>query len=90
MKTIQSNLILLFCLAFFVVFLSGCPVELDYPPGEPGSEKINKNLIGTWSNTKDDAEMGKITIEKKDESSYRVKVHTKGSMYSVESDDFTA
>lgn len=78
----------LFLLATLLVS-TGCPVGIDYPLGTPGSEKIDPDLIGTWSADKEDHEIMKVRIEKADNYSYRIVVLETGSMYSVEDDQFT-
>jgi len=90
MKKIKSYpFAFFFSLVLIVLFSTGCPVGLDYPPGKPGTEKADKNLIGTWTNEMEDAEVGEVVISKKDDFSYYVKVNKKGSMYSLEGDEFT-
>ena len=73
-----------------LLLLWGCPVGVDYPPAKPGTEKIDKRLIGTWRCDKNEPELIKMKIEKQDEYSYKVKVLEKSGMYSLEGTDFTA
>lgn len=37
-------------LAFFplLLLLTACPYETSVPPGDPGTENVNPELIGTW------------------------------------------
>lgn len=72
-----------------MVLLSGCPIGLDYPAGNTGTEKIDPNLLGTWTNNEDDPEFGKVTITKASTNSYAIKVENTGSMYSLEVTEFT-
>jgi len=74
-------------LAVMIMSFYGCPVGLDYPLGNPGKEKIDKNLIGTWTNDAEDPEVRKLTISKNDDYSYKILVIEKGSMYSLETDN---
>jgi len=76
-------------LAVMIMSFYGCPVGLDYPLGNPGKEKIDKNLIGTWTNDAEDPEVRKLTISKNDDYSYKILVIEKGSMYSLETDNLT-
>lgn len=78
----------LFALSLVLVLASGCPVGLDYPLGEPGTEKIEKALIGTW-HALGDAEVQKATIERADDYSYKVTVLERGEMYALETDNLT-
>lgn len=87
MKTILSS-ISPFALAAILLMSTGCPVGIDYPLGYPGTEKIEKKLIGTWYNDKEDHEMKRIRIGKWDNYSYRIEVLEVGSMYSVEDQNF--
>ena len=77
-------------LALFAVVLvsAGCPVGMDYPLGNPGTEKIDKKLIGTWYNTKEDNDIQRMSIQKWDNYSYKIEVLEAGSMYSVEDYNF--
>lgn len=87
MKTAMSYVIPLALLG--VMLLStGCPVGVDFPLGYPGTEKIDKKLLGTWYNDKEDHEIKRMTIEKWDNYSYRIEVLEAGSMYSVEDQSF--
>ncbi len=72
-----------------VLLFYGCPVGLDYSAGTPGTEKIDKALLGTWVTDKAEHEIKKVTITKIDEYSYKLVVEEKGEMYSVEGDEFT-
>ncbi len=79
-------------LSIFILIITtfyGCPVGIEYPLGNIGKEKIDKTIIGTWLCSAEDPEVKKVTISRKDDYSYTVKVLEKGSMYSLESDDLT-
>lgn len=87
----QRSLFLVALLAT-AVLMTGCPVGLDYAPGTPGSTKIEKasGLIGTWRNTKpEDGEIIRMKIEKQDPYSFVTTVLERGSMYALETDNFT-
>lgn len=62
----------------------GCPVGLDYPLAEPGSHKIDKNLIGTWSNGNSEEAVQTVEITERDKNSYDVEVLERGELYSLE------
>lgn len=72
-----------------MVLLSGCPIGLDYPAGNVGTEKIDKKLIGTWTNNDEGAEFAKVTFSKASDYSYNVKVEDVGEMYGLETTEFT-
>jgi hypothetical protein len=72
-----------------LLVVTGCPVGLDYSLGKPGSEKIDKRLVGTWVPESNDAEVRKVKISKKDDTSYKVEVIERGEMYALETDNFT-
>ncbi len=73
-------------LTMFII--TGCPVGVPYPLGKQGEEKINKNILGIWSQTNADQEVMRMEIIKRDNNSVQVNVIEKGSMYSVETDKF--
>ena len=64
-----------------VLLFYGCPVGIDYPAGEPGTEKIDKDLIGTWKQDNADKEILKFTITQKDKYSYTIVIDEKGTLY---------
>lgn len=69
-----------------LLLIMGCPVSTSYPIAEPGSEKIDKQLIGIWLNTVSDSlsDVLKVSIARKTETSYKVLVLEKGTMYAVD------
>lgn len=83
----NTKLVLLFLP--FVVLLTACPIGLEYPADEEGKNPIEKKLTGTWNSTSADHEVMKVKIEKKDNTSYKVTVLEKGSMYSEDDMEFT-
>ncbi|MEZ5014850.1 MAG: hypothetical protein R2794_11215 [Chitinophagales bacterium] len=80
----------LFCAIPTVLALAGCPVDQPYPPGHPGTEKIDKQLIGTWEQSDGEKEMLKIRISAKDQTSMRVEVLEITDNYIPEERSFTA
>ncbi len=68
--------------------LSGCPVGITYPLGFPGTEKIEKDLIGTWIQSDTALEVIKMKIEKLDDFSYKLTVLERGTSYMEETDVF--
>ena len=78
---------LLALLPIMVLLMTGCPVGLDYSLGKPGSEEINKALIGTWVNASEEAEVKKVKLAKGKDNSYEVTVLERGEMYSLETND---
>jgi hypothetical protein len=83
------------CTAFVLLtsgmlLTTGCPVGIEYPPGTPGTEKIDARLLGTWGALQDTADMLKILVAKKDDFSYQIEVLETGEGYLVEETVFTA
>ncbi len=74
-----------------MLILSGCPIGLDYSPAEPGSEKFNKKLIGTWrfepTDESKEAEVMEFTFERVDDKTIKATVKERGEMYSLETND---
>ncbi len=77
------------CLILMLLVLTGCPTGLPHPLGNPGTEKIDQNLIGEWITDNPDAEAANFKIAKKDNYSYSVEVLQKGEMYSITSTSLT-
>jgi hypothetical protein len=73
-----------------ILLIMGCPVNTAFPIAEPGTEKIDKALIGTWLNAEADSlsDVISVSISKKDQVSYDVEVLENGPMYMVESTSF--
>lgn len=84
MKNTLTFLVLVTSLLLF----TGCPVGVNFPPGNPGTEKIDKKLLGTWSNNEEDPEVRKVIISKADDYTYSVEVLEKGSLFAPETDFF--
>ncbi|HEX2900424.1 MAG TPA: hypothetical protein VHS96_11955 [Bacteroidia bacterium] len=78
---------LLLLLPAVVLLMTGCPIGLDYSLGTPGTEEINKSLIGTWVNGSEEAEVKRVKIAKGKDNSYEVAVQERGEMYSLETDE---
>ncbi|MCG3168054.1 MAG: hypothetical protein POELPBGB_03854 [Bacteroidia bacterium] len=79
-------------LSIFILVITtfyGCPVGIDYPLGVTGTEKINKDLLGTWVSDSPEAEVLKVKFEKNDDNSYKVTVLERGEMYALETDNLT-
>ena len=80
-------------LSLLAIVLTGCPIGLDYAPGNLGTEKVDENLAGTWlfseSQDGEDHEVMKATFKKINDYSYSVTVLEKGEMYALETDDLT-
>ncbi|MFI5172930.1 MAG: hypothetical protein ACHQFW_11095 [Chitinophagales bacterium] len=83
----QRYIFLMFIPLMFLI--SGCPIGITYPPGEPGTEKYEKALIGTWTQPDKEKEVQKIQIARIDDYSFKLTVLEKGEMYSEEGDSFT-
>ena len=78
--------ILILLLPAVLLLMMGCPVGLDYSLGTPGSESIDKSLIGTWVCKSEDAEVKRVKVAKGNDNSYAVTVLERGEMYSLETD----
>ncbi len=87
LRIMKAKYSLLLLLPAVVLLMTGCPVGLDYSLGTPGSEEINKTLIGTWVNGSEEAEVKRVKIVKGKENSYDVTVLERGEMYSLETDN---
>ena len=73
-----------------VLCITGCPVGVAPPLGKPGSEKIDKELIGIWSQPNPDLEVIKMEISKIDEYSLKVTILERGESFMEENDIFKA
>jgi hypothetical protein len=62
------------------VFMA-CPVSSDYPLGEKNTEKIDPQLIGTWTNDSTTHEATKVTIKKIDDYTYDLHVDETGESF---------
>lgn len=67
---------------------TGCPVGVSYPLGNPGTEKIDQNLLGVWVAVADTADLLKIEISKKDDYTYQVEVLEEGEHYVLDGNSF--
>ncbi len=68
--------------------ITGCPVSVDFPLGTPGTEKIDKDMIGKWIQTDTDKEVLKMEITKIDNYSVKLVVAEKGGIYAEDADTF--
>jgi hypothetical protein len=75
--------------SWIAILLSGCPIGMDYPLGNPGTEEIDRSLLGTWTAGNPDAAVTRVRIDRGDDYSYSVHVMGRGEMYSLETDDLT-
>jgi hypothetical protein len=75
---------------FACLVLAACPIGIAVPLGNPGTEKIDKGLIGTWRSADADHELQVVRVAKRDKTSYDVEVLEKGEMFTAESTHFTA
>lgn len=73
---------------YYFLHYSSSPVGVNFPPGTPGTEKINKKLLGVWYNDLKDPEVKKVKITKADDFTYEVEVIDKGSLYMAATDFF--
>lgn len=72
-----------------LVLFCGCPVGTKYSLADPGKEKIDERLIGTWTNHTPEHELVKVKITKKDAYSYNIEVLEKGEMYALDGTELT-
>lgn len=86
MKTRYSFFLLL---PVVVLLMMGCPVGLDYSLGAPGTESIDKSLVGTWMCTSDEGEVKRVQLAKGKDNSYAVTVLERGELYSLETNHLT-
>lgn len=71
-----------------VFMLTACPVGLKNSLGEPGTEKIDQDLIGTWECDNKDSEISKIQFLARDEYSLSAKIIEQGNSFSSEDLEF--
>lgn len=83
----KSTIILLVMLPG-IVLLWGCPVGIKYPAGNPGTEKIDPSLVGTWEQPDTNKEIMSVRIAKKDDFSYSISILEKGSLYMGDGDEY--
>ncbi len=72
-----------FLLSPLLLLLWGCPIELNYPIDEPGSRKIDRDLLGVWSCEDNNCtEFRTLEVsEGNAPNSYLIKVLEKGESY---------
>jgi hypothetical protein len=79
-KTVK--VIILPALLALLFFIYGCPVGMNFPPDEPGTQKIDNALIGTWTCIMDScSDLKVVKVEKKDDVSYSIEVQETGNDY---------
>lgn len=80
-----------FALVLSMILLvgTGCPVGIEHPLGYPGTEKIDRDLIGTWACQVEEGEVQRIQISEGTANSYEVTVLERGSTYALETDVLT-
>ncbi|HQU75633.1 MAG TPA: hypothetical protein PK742_03245 [Chitinophagales bacterium] len=79
---------LLWAVLPLMALITGCPVGVDHPLGEPGKEKLDEQLIGTWVQPDTAMEATRIAIEKIDKHSFKLTVLEEGGMFMEETDFF--
>lgn len=72
-----------------MILLSGCPVDVPYPLGDKGNEKIDKELVGVWSQPDATMEVLQAEIIALDKHTLQLTVMEKGESYVPEEDVFT-
>lgn len=86
--TRTTKFLILPALFFGLFFIYGCPVDMEFPPDEPGSKPIDEALIGTWTCVNDTCDDLKVVlVEKADDYAYTIQVREHGANYMA--DDFT-
>lgn len=78
---------ILICIPFMLM-LSGCPVDVPYPLGDKGKEKIDKNLVGVWTQPDATMEVLHAEIIALDKHTLQLTVMEKGESYVPEADVF--
>ena len=85
----MKKLLFALFIAPIMLLTTGCPVGITYPLGTPGTEKIDKSILGKWGQEPgDDKEILSVQIEKKDDHTLKVTVLERGPLYMEEVDDF--
>lgn len=81
----------LLLLPFLATVLTGCPLEEEYPPDQPGKKPVDPALLGTWNIVVNKEHMlNKIRISRGTATnSYLVEILETGVGYSVDEKNFT-
>lgn len=77
---------LLLSLALVAVLAMGCPVGLDHPLDTPNANEIDRELLGSWFNESETAEVLEVKITEASATKYNVEVMKRGEMYALETD----
>jgi hypothetical protein len=81
---------ILLSLALVTVLATGCPVGLDHPLDAPNANPIDKELLGTWINAGESAEVKQVIITEASPTQYNIEVLERGEMYALETDKLVA
>jgi hypothetical protein len=84
----MRNYLHLFAFLPLMLLLSGCPVDVPYPLGDKGNEKIDKELVGIWSQPDSTMEVLRAEIIALDKYTLQLTVMEKGESYVPEVDVF--
>lgn len=85
MKIMKKIMLLILPLAFL---LQACPVEVGYAPGNPGKEKLNEKILGSWTSSDSGLVFTAVNVVKADDFSADVKVLQKSADYMIEDTEF--
>ena len=83
MRLISNTLLL-----FSFIVLCSFPLYIEYPLGEPGKDKVDKKLLGTWEVEDDSRQFFKCEIKEINKFEYRLKVLEKGKQFGLEAEEF--
>lgn len=73
-------------LAIIALLSTGCPVGIDHPLDELNANKIDKDLLGTWVNETEGAEVLQVSFSEASGTQYKVEVLERGEMYALDTD----
>lgn len=82
------NRIFLLLLVPVMLLTTGCPVDVPYPLGDKGNEKMDKSLIGTWVQHDTSMEVMRLEIIELDKYTVQLTVLERGANYMEEVDVF--
>lgn len=73
-----------------LMFIYGCPLDMNFPPDKPGSKHIDEALLGTWHCVNDTCnDLQVVLVEKEDDYTYAIEVKEKGEDFMVDAVTFS-
>ncbi len=66
-----------------VFLLFGCPVGIQYSPGNPGTEKLDTRILGSWVTGDDFSVFKKAQVAQVDDFTFQAKVEETTELYAL-------